>query len=159
MNRLIGTAFAVIVAVSLALTITGAAAAQQDTPDEDALRAMMSARSFRCSFPQYSTVDWDRDEPQLRTGSEDDFVVQIDGIDYRTQTARVIGNVGADELMAVAGATSVSFTEQTPSGAVHLTSIYAWRDSMGRFKAVYSRHTAIFGPTPSQYFGYCEVWQ
>ena len=33
------------------------------------------------SFSQYSTVDWHRDQLQLRTGTEDDFVLQIDGID------------------------------------------------------------------------------
>ena len=136
-------------------------AAQQFTPDEDALQAMMSARSFRCSFPQYSTVDWDnRDQPQLQTGTEDDFVFQIDGIDYSTGDARVIGNIGASDLVVVPGVTTVSFIEAIPSGGVNLTTVYAWRDSMGsRFKAVHSRHTAVLGPSPSQYFGYCEVWQ
>ena len=135
-------------------------AAQQFTPDKAALQALRSARSFRCSFPQYATVDWDRDQPQLQTGTADDFVLQIDGVDYSTGDARMIGNVGASDLMAMAGVMSVSFIEQTPSRSVNLTSIYAWRDSMGRrFKAVHSRHTAILGPSPSQYFGYCEVWQ
>ena len=49
-------------------------AAQQFTPDKAALQALRSARSFRCSFPQYATVDWDRDQPQLQTGTEDDFM-------------------------------------------------------------------------------------
>ena len=135
-------------------------AAQQFTPDKAALQALRSARSFRCSFPQYATVDWDRDQPQLQTGTEDDFILQIDGVDYSTGDARMIGNVGASDLVVVSGVTTVSFVERIPSGEVNLTTVYAWRDSMGlRFKAVHSRHTAIFGPSPSQYFGYCEVWQ
>ena len=113
---------------------------------------MMSARSFRCSFPQYSSVDWDRDQPRLRTSTQADFAFHIDGIDYRTRTARVIGNAGAADLMAMAGVMSVSFIEQTPSGSVNLTSIYAWRDSMGRFKAVVSRHVALARAYPIAIF-------
>jgi hypothetical protein len=56
------------------------------------------------------------------------------------------------------GDEQLSFLEQVPMGAPHLTVVYAWRDSQGRFKAVHSRHTAIGGPGPSQQYGQCQVW-
>jgi len=52
----------------------------------------------------------------------------------------------------------VSFIEVVPVGTPNVTTIYAWVDKTGRFKAVHSRHTELAGPFPSQHYGYCELW-
>lgn len=119
--------------------------------------ALMSARSLKCTFPLYSSTEWQRDRPTVKTDDQD-FGFQIDGIDYSQRTARMIGNAGADDLEVAPGTDTVSFVERVPAGAVNLTTVYAWRDSQGGFKAVHSRHTAIGGPTPSQQYGRCELW-
>jgi hypothetical protein len=87
-----------------------------------------------------------------------DFEFHIDGIDHGRRTARIIGNAGAEDLLVFGGADSVAFVEQVPVGAVNVTTVYAWRDTQGRFKSVHSRHTAIGGPSPSQNYGFCQAW-
>jgi hypothetical protein len=131
----------------------------QISADPSAVRALRGARSLKCSFPWYASTDWDQDEPRVKSdGTQEDFGFQIDGIDYRNERARIIGNAGADDLGATTGEHSVSFVEIVPTGSVNLTTVYAWRDKSGRFKAVHSRHTAIGGPSPSQNYGYCQIW-
>ena len=68
-------------------------------------------------------------------------------------SARVIGAAGSSDLMAVKSSARSSFIEITGSGAVNLITVYAWTNAQGRFVAVYSRHTAVAGPTPSQVHG------
>ena len=68
----------------------------------------------------------------------------------------MIGNAAAVDIILLPGADRLSFIERTPVGAVNLTTVYAWRDSDGGFKTVHSRHTAVVGPSPQQYYGRCE---
>jgi hypothetical protein len=149
-----------IVAVSLLLLVSGGAVLAQIFPDEKVLQVLMTTRSLKCSFPAAATADWNSDEPRLRTSSEQkDFGFNIDAIDHKTHKARLIGNAGSDDLTSVAGDSSVSFIEVTPAGSINLTTVYAWRDKLRRFKAVHSRHVAIGGPSPSQNYGFCQVWE
>jgi hypothetical protein len=39
-------------------------------------------------------VDWDRDQPRVKTVVQEEFGFHIDGINYQKGTARIIGNVG-----------------------------------------------------------------
>lgn len=148
----------VFTVVVVALVWSGQVEAQVG-PDVKLMKTLGSARSLKCSFPWLASPNWDRDPPRVTGASQKDFGFQIDGIDYAKNSARIIGNAGAADLAAAAGATSVSFIERTPLGAMNLTTVYAWQDKLGRFKAVHSRHTDIGGPTPSQNYGFCEVWQ
>ncbi len=120
----------------------------------------METRSFRCSLPDYSQGRVEQGRLLVETGKEEAeaFTFHIDGIDHEAGKARLIGNAGADDLTVVGSMSSVSFIERTPSGALNITTIYAWRDSMDRFHAAHSRHIALLGPYPSQRYGYCEVW-
>ena len=138
--------------------ICGNVLVAQTFPDAAAIRALTEARSLKCTFPWYASADWDADQPQIKSANQKEFVFRIDGIEYRTSRARIIGNAGADDLTAVQGTDSVSFIERVPVGSVNLTTVYAWRNKAGNFKAVHSRHTAIGGPSPSQNYGYCQVW-
>jgi hypothetical protein len=118
----------------------------------------MQRESLKCSFPSYASADWDEDRPQVKTGKQADFGFNIDSIDYKKGSARLIGNAGAEDLIAIAGDSSASFVERVPLGTVNVTTVYAYRDRAGHFKAVHSRHTHIGGPSPSQNYGFCQPW-
>ena len=163
-RRLLGGVMAVL--IPLVPHTSPIASAGQQAGAADAYRALVSARSFKCTFPSYTTVDWDSDEPTIRTDRQD-FGFQIDGIDFVKRTARIIGNAGADDLAVTKGEVTISFIEQVPSGTLNVTTVYAWRDKLARFKAVHSRHfysgvvapgLSIGSPAPSQTYGYCQIW-
>lgn len=130
----------------------------QAFPDAATIRTLKEARSLKCTFPWYASADWNADEPQIKSATQKEFGFQIDSIEYRTAKARIIGNGGAGDLTAIQGADSVSFLERVPVGAVNVTTVFAWRNKAGHFKAVHSRHVAIVGPSPSQNYGHCQVW-
>jgi hypothetical protein len=131
--------------------------AAQTVAEDEAIRALSEARSLKCSFPWYSSADWDADEPKMKSDGQE-FAFHIDGIDRTKRSARIIGNAGAEDLAATWGTHSISFIERVPVGSVNLTTVYAWRNKAGGFKAMHSRHTAIGGPSPSQNYGYCQFW-
>src|SRR5688500_1233407 len=133
-----------------------ASAAQPWASDKN-IQSLAKVRSLKCAFGWYSSTDWDADEPTIKTSTLE-FSRPIDGIDRGRRAARIIGNAGADDLAVVDAGDLLSFIDRTPAGAVNLTTVYAWCDRGGRFKAVHSRHTAIGGPSPSQHYGYCESW-
>lgn len=86
--------------------------------------------------------------------------IVIDAVNHGTVfgDARLVGNMGAADVMSVLGRQMVSFIEVTPSGGVNTITVYASRDNEQRFVAVYSRHVEILGtPTPSQRSGSCKV--
>lgn len=122
-------------------------------------RALMATKSLKCTFPWAGFVEWKADEPKLSYGPQRLFEFHIDGIDHAKGAARIVGNAGSDDLVALDGKSSVSFVETTPAGAINLTTVYAWADKAGRYKAVHSRHTAVGGPSPSQNYGFCEMWE
>src|SRR5258706_3825210 len=102
---------------------------------ESDFQELVAARSLKCSFPWYASVDWDSDAPNIKSARQEDFGFQIDGIDHRRRTARIIGNAGAEDLAGFRGADSVSFVEQVAAGTLNVTTVYAWRDKQGRFKS------------------------
>lgn len=142
----------------LIVTAHAGSVSAQIVPDPNAMRALRGARSLKCSFPWFASTEWIQDEPRVKSAKQEDFGFQIDGIDYLNDRARIIGNTGADDLAATTGEHSVSFVEIVPTGSINFTTVYAWRDKSGRFKAVHSRHTAIGGPSPSQNYGHCQIW-
>jgi hypothetical protein len=146
-------------AVVTALVVCASESTAQLNPHQSDSRALMQSRSLKCSFPWYASASWESDQPEVKTAEQKGFEFHIDGIDYKQTKARIIGNAGSDDLAAMSGTDSVSFLEQTPFGATNLTTVYAWRDKGGRFKAVHSRHTAIGGPSPSQNYGFCQPWE
>jgi hypothetical protein len=129
----------------------------QILPGPKDVQSLLSLRSLKCSFPWYASADWDADEPKIKIASQG-FTFNIDSIDYKKGSARLIGNAGAVDLGADAGESSASFLEIVPVGTPNLTTVYAWRNREGHFKAVHSRHTAIGGPSPSQNYGWCQAW-
>ena len=134
----------ILVAVVVAVLTTSAAAQTPEgvRPDADDVVRLHDAATLRCEFENI-TAD-----------------TIIDNVKWELAnigSARVIGAAGSSDLMAVKGSARSSFIEITPSGAVNLITVYAWTNAQGRFVAVYSRHTAVAGPTPSQVHGSCVV--
>ena len=121
------------------------------------LERLRNAPTFRCSFPGYGSelvidaVSWQEDpDSRVWFGS-----------------ARFIGNIGSSQLLGILGDNTISFLEIVPSGAVNLITVYndevveepttEFRPGGLRYQAVWSRHTRVVGPTPSQTQGYCSA--
>ena len=113
-------------------------------PDPDAVELLRTTRTFQCDF-----------------GDEFSSSITLDDVDYEAGSARLVGNVGTSEAMAVLGTEGASFIEITPVGAVNVLTVYPWRKvndgTPQPFVAVYSRHTAVAGPSPSQFHGTCRA--
>ena len=87
--------------------------------------------------------------------------IVIDDVDYRDGfgSARLIGNLGTADMSAVLGSGTASFIEVTGSGAVNMLTVYAGGTTHSDSWAVYSRHTAVGGPSPAQLHGRCLALQ
>ena len=139
------------IVAAFVVCIAAAASAQIVAPVND-VRALLAVRSLKCTFPWYASADWNEDAPKVKNATQE-FGFNIDSIDYPKGSARMIGNAGAEDLVAASGEATVSFIEQVPVGSFNITTVYAWRNKAGHFKAVHSRNTAIGGPSPSQNYG------
>jgi hypothetical protein len=126
------------------------------TADEAAL---VSVKSLKCEFPSLVVNAWEKDHPMPQLEKQD-FTFHIDGIDLSQKKARMIGNAGSENLITVVGNGVLHFIERTPSGNLNITSVFAARSKMHKFKAVHSRHVfLIVRPLPSQAYGYCQTWE
>jgi len=100
--------------------------------------------------------------PRLKLESSDfgqGGQVTFDSIDAKAGKARIVGNVGAGDVLVLVTIAGLTFVEQTAFGNVNLTTVFAAYDSPSsrRFVAVSSRHQNLNGPFPSQYHGTCSV--
>ena len=136
---------------------TGAAREYDPIPDSDTVVRLLSAGTFRCSFPGFS-----EDLVFIRNAGVDHDLAAVhtahgDGL------ATLIGNQET-VTVAIFANRSVSFVERF-NGGLAATTIYPWAsqgaDSVlgGRLEAVHSRHTAVAGPSPSQIYGSCLVFE
>lgn len=85
--------------------------------------------------------------------------IVFDQIDKKNGTARMIGNNGAENVIAIDGRDSVHLVEITASGNMNITTIFQQRDARrNSFAGVHSRHVTLMsgGPLPSQYVGLCS---
>ena len=100
-----------------------------------------SARTFRCDF----------DDMAMAT--------VIDSVAHDERgfgTARLVGNIGASDVLVFRGREMISFIE-LPGNAVNTITVYAWSSEDGGFFAVYSRHSVTLVPSPSLQLGSCAV--
>ena len=118
-----------------------------------------STRSWRCEFPTIASNDWLGIAPSPRIDTQQ-FFFHIDNVDVAGGSARMIGDVGSDDLGVLRGAGVLHFVEVTPSGNFHVTTIFAASAGAGQLKATHSRHVLILGdPLPSQAYGHCRPWE
>ena len=140
---LVAVVAALSVLVQSSAIFTGAVPSSNDMRAADIAR-LHAAQTFRCEI---SSFDNDIVVDSVNWPADDSFF----------GSARLVGNAGSSDLLAVSGRQMVSFLEVTPSGATNLITIYGFVDSDDRYQVVFSRHTAIAGPTPSQYHGACTA--
>jgi hypothetical protein len=132
--------------------------ALQPESTDATLRTLLAARSLKCVFSTNAVADWKEGTPKL-TVDRKGFEMHFDSIDTKAQKARLIGNQGAADLTVFATRAGLHFMEQTGSGNIAFTTVFASRVSEG-FIAVASRHVDLpGGPIPSQYHGVCKLWQ
>ena len=84
-------------------------------------------------------------------------VILFDAIDTKKGRARLIGNVGAEDVIVWLTAIGLTFVEATPSSNINVTTVFA--NKVGRdYIYVQSRHVVLLssGPLPSQYHGTCK---
>ena len=113
--------------------------------------------SFRCKFSDGQVTDFDRGSPRTkRTNDLSDLI--FDQVDPSKNTARFIGNLGAETVRAIHGDDFVHLIEITNGGSMNLTTIF-YRQALrsgGQVPVVHSRHVNTgAGPLPSQYIGLC----
>jgi hypothetical protein len=114
--------------------------------------------SVRCNFSGGVVSEYDSGPPRSKSTSDISEMV-FDQIDPASNTARLIGNVGASTVRAIHGAGFVHLIEITGIGNMNLTTIYHSQSGRSRvgFPVVHSRHIMTpSGPLPSQYVGLCR---
>ena len=117
------------------------------------------AKTVRCVYPTVAVTNWDKiDEPSLGIDEQDP------GLEYTfdsigQQKARLIGNVGASDVIVLRTRHGLHLLEILPAGSINTTTIYSGRENVpgGYFASVASRHPYIIGPSPSQRYGKCKV--
>lgn len=141
------------------MLIPAPVSAQQWTAED-----LLSARSLYCELPTSVNAEWDGDgEPDLTTGSGEEFTLRFILIDLEAGTAQFVGNAGDTQVHAIKGGllglgdAAISFIEVTPVGFLNVTTVFA-ANRPGKFKAVHSRHIHVIeSPVVSQRYGYCRL--
>jgi len=127
---------------------------------EEVPSVVFRAFSIRCEFDRGTQASWDGGTLKLesaRAGSGG--AVTFDSIDTKEGKARIVGNVGAGDVMLLVTQAGITFVEITLLGNVNVTTVFAapYSSDRRRFAAVQSRHAEINGPFPAQYHGVCRV--
>jgi hypothetical protein len=119
-----------------------------------------SAKSVRCSFPNYAAVKWNGTTGEVLGGSQE-FSFQVNSFDFRRNRAQMVGDATIPVTLLTTP-TGLHVIEQTLGGNVTVTTIFAGTGSNeGRtFLAVHSRHLGKDGDLParaSQAYGTCQL--
>ncbi len=145
------------------LAVMAVAAAGAQTPEPNQTPAvpgisLSAARTLRCVFPSYAATRWIDGTPETVMGA-DDLRFDIDTINLKARTARVVASRASALVSAFATGTGLVVIEQTPAGNFILTTVFSGGRDGNQLRAVHSRHLGDPAelPTPSQYFGSCEV--
>lgn len=117
-----------------------------------------TAKTLNCAFTMYAAPIWRQMTPEPIVKPQE-FVFQIDRIDAKKKTARIVADGAASLVALVLTATGINVIEQTPIGNLTVTTVFAGGAEGGKFVAVHSRHlgdpTAL--PAISQNYGTCSV--
>jgi hypothetical protein len=147
-----------IITVILAALAVAPASAQQADRAAAASTPLSSVQALRCTFTLYVAAHWVDGEPEAVAG-DDQFSFSIETIDRAARRARIVAATASTAATAFFSDTGLNVIEQTPLGNFILTTVFASGRTGDRFMAVHSRHLGDLSapPSPSQYFGSCEV--
>lgn len=145
------------VATLIVLALAVPASAQRSNTPQDPLT---SAKSVRCSFPNYAAVKWNGTTGEVLGGSQD-FSFEIDSFDFRRNRAQLVGTTSIPVALLVTPM-GLSIIEQTIAGNLTVTTVYSGTAAgEGRtYLAVHSRHLAKDMDLParaSQAYGTCQL--
>ena len=142
------------IALGVVLATSAAVVYAQSNP----MSELRAARSLKCHFGEGISTQWSGSNPKTSVARFDEDV-HFDAIDLAKQTARLVGNAGANDVSAFATAVGISFIETAP-WVVDVTTVYAVYGKDGNFIAADTRHVLIQGGAMAeQYYGSCKIWQ
>lgn len=165
--------FFILIAPSLAMA-EGSANGKLPPEYEMAINELKSAKSIECYFPQGSFANWKGKSMKLE---EDRFsnAIHFDNIDSSgKRRARLIGNMGATDVLVFASPTGITFIEQTEIGNFIYTTVFPSYLGDKKINSEPSKNTFLFqkayiavtsrhgyhpltGAMPSQFHGYCRI--
>ena len=117
---------------------------------------MADSLSFNCKFSDGISTDFDSGSPKSKGGGNFPDTI-YDQINPKEGTGRLIGNVGAVDVMVLKGNQSINIVEITPVGNMTFTTIFnGLPNKDGLFPVVTSRHPNMMGAFVSQYVGLCS---
>jgi hypothetical protein len=145
------------VATLIVLALAVPASAQRSTTPQDPLA---SAKSVRCTFPNYAAVKWNGTTGEVLGGSQD-FSFQLDSFDFRRNRAQLVGTT-ATPVTLLATPMGLNVIEQTLAGNLTVTTVFSGTATGGggTYLAVHSRHLAKDMDLParaSQAYGTCQL--
>ena len=108
------------VATLIVLALAVPASAQRSNTPQDPLT---SAKSVRCSFPNYAAVKWNGTTGEVLGGSQD-FSFEIDSFDFRRNRAQLVGTTSIPVALLVTPM-GLSIIEQTIAGNLTVTTVYS----------------------------------
>ena len=142
------------IVTALVVVCAGSAAGQQKPRPFE----FDSLKTFRCDFTESEgrRVSAKGETTPAKRETFSDLV--IDNVDYARNTARFIGNAGSESVNVINGRMTASFIETSLVGNVNMLSIFKETGSLDRYKAAYSRHSALTTGdlTISQSYGTCR---
>jgi hypothetical protein len=125
---------------------------------DDPMSQLLAARSLKCHFGQGTSTTWPGSKAKTST-SRFDQDVHFDSIDFKNQSARLIGNIGAADVKVFATEVGVSFIDSAPA-VVDLTTVFPIYGNGHDFIAVDTRHVMVSGASMAeQYYGSCQIMQ
>jgi hypothetical protein len=125
---------------------------------DDPILQLFAARNLNCHFGPGTSTAWPGSKPKPSTAhfGQD---VHVALIDIKNQSARVIGQFGADDVKVLPARVGLSFMELAPA-FVDLTTVFPIYGNDHDFIAVYTRHEVVSGRSMAeQYYGSCQVLQ
>lgn len=128
------------IALTVSLLASAPAVAQSVKADTAALAAV---QSLRCTFTLSSYWDFKGTMVLQGAAASTSFDLIFDSIDRPKRHARLIGNIGADDVSVIPGDATLSFLEITKKGSPMLTVVFARRVATPKgwaFSAITSRH-------------------
>jgi hypothetical protein len=117
-------------------------------------------KTFRCTFTESEGRAFEQTPPKNLQGDKYPEII-LDNVDYTKRTARLIGNVGSDDVSVIDGDLAVTFVSVTVTGNVIINTIFKTNRSEfdQSLRIVTSRHIAqpIGGDIVGQYYGTCRA--
>lgn len=141
--------------VLITCAISSSVAAQAPIPLTD-------FRTFRCEFAEGEGRQVLDGKTADRRGDKFSEPLIIDNVNYKTRTARLVGNAGGSDLILLSdGRLAMSFVEHTDPGGVVIMTIFKHAAGFDvNHRAVMSRHLPFNAPVGSlsmtQYYGTCR---